>query len=112
NLLTNAAKYTELGGQIELTARLEAGRVLIRVRDNGMGIAPDLLPHVFEPFTEGDRTLGRSEGGLGIGLAMVRELVEVHEGSVTVDSSGPGQGRTFTVQFPAPLAESHRDQAP
>ena len=71
------------------------------MRDNGVGIAPELLPHIFDPFTQGDRTLARSEGGLGIGLTMVSKLVEMHGGSVAVNSRGPGLGSTFTVRLPA-----------
>src|SRR5262249_7430862 len=105
NLLTNASKYTESGGRIELAARREAGRVLIQVRDTGIGIAPELLPRVFDLFSQGDRTLARSEGGLGIGLTMVSKLVEMHGGTVRVDSSGPGRGSTFTVDLPALIEE-------
>ncbi len=100
NLLNNAAKYTEPGGRIDLDARLDGGYVRIRVCDNGVGIAPDLLPHIFDPFTQGDRSLARSEGGLGIGLTMVSKLVEMHGGTVTAESGGPGRGSTFTVRFP------------
>ena len=112
NLLTNAAKYTESGGRIELNACLERGHAIIRVRDNGVGIAPELLPRVFELFTQGDRSLARSEGGLGIGLTMVQKLVELHGGSVTADSGGPGQGSTFTVRLPAQVEESSTPTPP
>jgi PAS domain S-box-containing protein len=112
NLLTNAAKYTESGGRIELSARLERGHAIIRVRDNGIGIAPELLPRVFELFTQGDRSLARSEGGLGIGLTMVQKLVELHGGTVTADSGGPGQGTTFTVRLPAQVEESSTPTPP
>ena len=103
NLLTNAAKYTEAGGRISLTAWKVNGEVAIEVRDTGMGITPELLPHVFELFVQGDRTAARSEGGLGIGLTLVRKLVEMHEGTVTVASEGVGLGSTFTVRLPATL---------
>jgi PAS domain S-box-containing protein len=113
NLLTNAAKYTEPGGRIEMTARRQSGRVLIQIRDNGIGIAPELIPRVFELFSQGDRTLARSEGGLGIGLTMVAKLVEMHGGTVTVASEGPGRGSTFTVELPARVTESpSADAAP
>ncbi len=106
NLLTNAAKYTESGGRIELRAGLEQGHAIIRVRDTGVGIAPELLPRVFELFTQGDRSLARSEGGLGIGLTMVQKLVELHGGSVSAESGGPGRGSTFTVRLPAKVEEA------
>ncbi len=112
NLLTNAAKYTESGGCIELNAALEAGHAIIRVRDNGIGIAPELLPHVFDLFTQGDRSLARSEGGLGIGLTMVRKLVELHGGTVEADSEGPGRGSTFTVRLPARAEGASRPNPP
>jgi signal transduction histidine kinase/CheY-like chemotaxis protein len=111
NLLTNAAKYTEPGGRIELTARPEGGRVLIQVRDNGIGIAPELLPRVFDLFRQGDRTLARSEGGLGIGLTIVSKLVEMHGGTVMVASGGPGRGSTFSVDLPALVEESPTEAA-
>jgi PAS domain S-box-containing protein len=101
NLLTNAAKYTEEGGQIYLTAEWSAEQVLIRVRDTGMGIPQDLLPQVFDLFIQGDRSLARSEGGLGIGLTLVRRLVEMHGGFVEARSDGPGKGSEFLVRLPA-----------
>jgi PAS domain S-box-containing protein len=100
NLLNNAAKYTDEGGQISLTAEKLGHEVLIRVRDSGIGIAPDLLPKVFELFTQADQTLSRSRGGLGIGLTLVRSLVELHDGRVTAHSDGPGQGSEFLVRLP------------
>ena len=112
NLLNNAAKYTEPGGRIELNARLERGYAIIRVRDTGIGIAPELLPRIFELFTQGDRSLARSEGGLGIGLTMVQKLVELHGGTVTAESGGPGQGSTFTVRLPAHVAVSSTPSSP
>jgi signal transduction histidine kinase len=101
NLLHNAAKYTEEGGQIELTARGEGDDVVIRVRDNGGGISTQLLPHVFEPFTQEERALDRSQGGLGIGLALVKSLIELHGGTVQAFSAGPGKGSEFVLQLPA-----------
>ena len=103
NLLNNAAKYTDEGGEIALTAEPAGREVLIRVRDNGIGIATELLPHVFDMFTQADQTLSRSRGGLGIGLTLVRSLVEMHEGRVSVHSNGPGQGSVFTIRLPLPV---------
>jgi PAS domain S-box-containing protein len=100
NLLNNAAKYTEPGGRIEIIAGLEAGRAVVRVIDTGIGIGPELLPRVFELFTQGDRALSRAEGGLGIGLTMVQKIAEMHGGGVGVSSDGPGRGSMFTVWLP------------
>jgi len=101
NLLTNAAKYTEPGGSISMTAARDNGHVVIRVRDNGCGIRPEMLPHIFEMFVQGERTLDRSRGGLGLGLTIVRSLVELHGGTVTAHSEGAGKGTEFVVTFPA-----------
>jgi signal transduction histidine kinase len=100
NLLRNAAKYTEPGGRIEVEAAREDGQAVVRVRDNGVGIAPDLLPRVFDLFIQGDQTLDRSGGGLGIGLTLVRSLVEMHGGSVAAHSDGPGRGTEIVVRLP------------
>jgi signal transduction histidine kinase/DNA-binding response OmpR family regulator len=100
NLLNNAAKYTPEGGRIELNASVSQGQVKITVRDNGIGIDPDLLPRVFDLFTQGSRTLDRSLGGLGIGLTVVQRLVELHQGRVEVTSEGAGRGTQFTVHLP------------
>jgi signal transduction histidine kinase len=100
NLLNNAAKYTERGGRVTLTAAVEKNRVVVRIRDTGVGIPRDVLPRVFELFTQVDRTLNRSEGGLGVGLALVRRLVEMHGGTVSAQSEGPGKGAEFTVSLP------------
>jgi PAS domain S-box-containing protein len=100
NLLNNAAKYTEAGGQIWLTVRQEGERVAIAVRDTGMGIAPHHLPRVFDLFTQLDRHAGHAQGGLGIGLTLVKSLVEMHGGSIRAHSAGPGQGSEFTVRLP------------
>jgi signal transduction histidine kinase len=102
NLLNNAAKYTDEGGEISLSAEPAGCEVLIRVRDNGIGITPELLPHVFDMFTQADQTLSRSRGGLGIGLTLVRSLVEMHNGRVGVHSDGPDRGSEFTVRLPLP----------
>ncbi|HET9228433.1 MAG TPA: ATP-binding protein [Thermoanaerobaculia bacterium] len=101
NLLNNAAKYTDEGGHIRLEAVLEDGMAVIRVRDNGMGLPADLLPHIFDLFSQADRSLDRSQGGLGIGLTLVRRLVELHGGEVEARSDGPGQGSEFVVRLPA-----------
>jgi PAS domain S-box-containing protein len=105
NLLNNAAKYTEKGGQIWLTTDKEGEEAVLRVRDTGVGIAPEKLPQVFELFTQLNRSLDRSQGGLGIGLTLARRLVEMHGGSIRGRSDGPGQGSEFVVRLPA-LAET------
>ncbi|MDB4960130.1 MAG: Chemotaxis protein methyltransferase CheR [Myxococcales bacterium] len=101
NLLTNAAKYTERRGQIEIRASRVGKELVVVVRDNGMGIAPELLPNLFDLFVQGTRTIERSEGGLGLGLSIVRSLVQLHGGRVAVRSDGVGKGSEFEVRFPA-----------
>ncbi|HEY2156262.1 MAG TPA: response regulator [Isosphaeraceae bacterium] len=101
NLLTNAAKYTPDGGRIRLSARREGGEVVVEVEDSGVGIDPEMLPRIFDAFTQVEQTIDRSQGGLGIGLTLVRRLVEMHGGSVAARSGGPGRGSTFTVRLPA-----------
>ena len=100
NLLNNAAKYTETGGLIRMAVGREGTEAVIRVRDNGVGIAAALLPHIFELFTQVDGSLGRSYGGLGIGLALARNLVEMHEGRLQASSAGLGKGCEFTIKLP------------
>lgn len=100
NLLNNAAKYTPEGGRIDLTVEKRQREVVIGVRDTGMGIPAELLPKVFDLFTQVDRTLDRAEGGLGIGLTLVRRLTEMHGGTVEASSPGPGQGSEFVVRLP------------
>jgi PAS domain S-box-containing protein len=100
NLLTNAAKYTPEGGRIWLTAAKEGGESVLRVRDTGMGIPAEMLPKVFDLFTQAERTLDRAEGGLGIGLMLVRRLTEMHHGAVQAFSAGPGEGSEFVVRLP------------
>jgi PAS domain S-box-containing protein len=105
NLLNNAAKYTEPGGHIWLTAERHGSDVVVRVRDTGVGIPAEKLPHLFEMFFQVDRTLERSQSGLGIGLSLVRRLVELHGGSAEAHSEGKGKGSEFIVRLPV-LAES------
>jgi PAS domain S-box-containing protein len=100
NLLENAAKYTEKPSQIWLSVERDADEAVIRVRDTGIGIAPELLPRVFNLFVQADHSLDRTKGGLGIGLNVVKRIVEMHGGSVAVASGGPGQGSQFTVRLP------------
>jgi hypothetical protein len=100
NLLVNAAKYTDHGGHLLLAMREADGQVVIEVRDDGIGIAPDLLPHVFELFVQGYQGVERSRGGLGLGLTLVRTLVGMHHGFVEARSDGLGKGSTFTVRLP------------
>lgn len=100
NLLTNAARYTPVGGQIKLVGRTQDGSVEIAVYDNGKGISPEVLPQIFDLFFQGHRSADRAEGGLGIGLALVRNLVQLHGGTVTAFSEGLGKGSQFTVQLP------------
>jgi PAS domain S-box-containing protein len=100
NLLNNAAKYTEPGGRVELTARREGEDVVIVVSDNGLGIATDQIDRVFDLFSQATHSLGRSAGGLGIGLTLVRSLVELHGGTVVARSGGLGQGSEFEVRLP------------
>jgi PAS domain S-box-containing protein len=99
NLLTNAAKYTADGGTIAIAVQREGDEVVLRVRDSGVGIAPDLLPRIFDLFTQAERSLDRSQGGLGIGLCLVQRLVEMHDGKVEVDST-LGKGSEFVVHLP------------
>jgi PAS domain S-box-containing protein len=109
NLLTNAAKYSDQAGQIELIAEREGNEAVVRVRDTGFGIPPELLPRIFDLFVQADRSLARSQGGLGIGLTLVRRLVEMHGGSVSAASAGPDQGSEFVLRIPA-LSENSQDE--
>ena len=102
NLLTNAAKYTEPHGQIRLTAQCDGGELILRVSDTGIGIAAEMLPRIFEMFVQVKSVLDKSEGGLGIGLALARGLTELHGGSLEAQSAGLGSGSTFTLKLPLP----------
>jgi signal transduction histidine kinase/ActR/RegA family two-component response regulator len=115
NLLSNAAKFTPPGGQIRITTGREEGEAILRVEDTGSGIDAQLLPRIFDLFVQGAQPPDRERGGLGIGLTLVRRLVELHGGMVEASSAGPGQGSTFTLRLPAveaPMAETPREQAP
>jgi PAS domain S-box-containing protein len=113
NLLNNAAKYTERGGRIVLKSGREGDMAVVQVRDNGMGLSAAMLPRVFDLFAQEDRSLDRSQGGLGIGLTLVHSLVQHHGGSVTADSAGPGQGSEFVVRLPLlPVAAAPPPDSP
>lgn len=101
NLLANAARYTPAGGHIEVTVQREGGDAVIAVADDGIGIAPDVLPHVFDPFYRGARAAAQGQAGLGLGLALVAQLTKLHGGTVEARSAGAGQGSTFVVRLPA-----------
>jgi signal transduction histidine kinase len=100
NILANAAKYTPAGGEIRVETRAVDGAAVLTFQDNGIGISSELLPRVFDLFVQGERSLDRAQGGLGIGLALVRRLVEMHDGTVTATSPGPDAGSTFEVRLP------------
>ena len=104
NLLNNAAKYTSRGGQIWLTVERQGGELVVSVKDTGVGIPSEMLPKIFEMFAQVDRTLERSQGGLGIGLSLAKRLVEMHGGQIEARSDGPGQGSEFVVRLPAALS--------
>ena len=112
NLLNNAAKYTPSGGRIGLSVREEAGMAVIAVTDSGVGIPADALGSVFDMFKQVDRHMGRAQGGLGIGLSLVRRLVEMHGGTVTAASRGSGQGSTFEVRLPLLARGATQEPAP
>jgi CheY-like chemotaxis protein len=100
NLLNNAAKYTEPGGHVHLSAEREGPDVINRVRDSGIGILPEMLPRIFESFVQGDRSIDRAQGGLGIGLTLAKSLVEMHGGRIEAHSPGVGKGSEFVVRLP------------
>ena len=112
NLLSNAAKYTDPKGTIWLTVEKGGGEIVFRVRDTGIGVRRELLSPIFELFVQGDRTADRSEAGLGLGLTLSRRLVELHGGTLTAASEGPGLGSEFTVRLPLVEAEALDDQPP
>jgi len=112
NLLNNAAKYMPPGGDIRLTVEHATGGVVIHVADEGIGISAELLPHVFDLFLQGDAGIERSQGGLGVGLTLVKNLVEMHDGSVSARSDGPGLGSEFSVRLPALPSQSRRAATP
>ena len=104
NLLTNAVKYTNEGGRIAFDAAREGDEIVVQVQDTGIGIAAEALPRIFEPFAQVEASLDRSQGGLGIGLTLVKTLVEMHEGTVSARSEGPGTGSEFTVRLPVHIS--------
>ena len=112
NLIDNALKYTPAGGTIDIAIAPEGEDVVLTVRDSGVGIAPDLLPQVFDVFVQGAISIDRSQGGLGIGLSLVRRLVELHGGTVSATSGGPGSGSTFQIRLPRTEAATVQDKAP
>jgi CheY-like chemotaxis protein/anti-sigma regulatory factor (Ser/Thr protein kinase) len=112
NLVENALKYTQAGGEIEVVVERAGDQAQLRVRDNGQGIAPDLLPRVFEVFTQGEQSLDRAKGGMGLGLSLVRRLAELHGGTAEVESAGPGLGSEFRVRIPARPEAEHVKLAP
>lgn len=111
NLLTNSAKYTHEGGQLLLKTEVRNKHVLIQVTDNGIGMAPDLVSRAFDLFAQGERTSDRSSGGLGLGLALVKSLIELHHGTVACESPGVGKGSTFTVCLPRLFAVEQEENA-
>jgi PAS domain S-box-containing protein len=111
NLLHNAAKYTEPGGQIGLSAAREGAEIVLRVRDTGVGIEPELLRRIFDPFVQAERSLTRAQGGLGVGLTLVQRLVALHGGSVEAHSAGLGRGSEFVVRLPAVAQARQGDEA-
>jgi CheY-like chemotaxis protein/two-component sensor histidine kinase len=112
NLLNNAAKYTEIGGHIWLSLEREGNDAVFRVRDTGAGISLEMLPRVFELFTQADQALDRAQGGLGIGLTLVRRVIEMHGGNVRAESSGLGQGSEFILRLPVCQEEPVKEARP
>jgi signal transduction histidine kinase len=107
NLLNNAAKYTEPKGEIIISGAREADQIIIKVLDNGIGLTPEMIPHIFDIFTQANRSEQHVQGGLGIGLALVRGIVQMHGGTVEAHSPGPNQGSEFIVRLPIsqPIAQ-------
>jgi signal transduction histidine kinase/CheY-like chemotaxis protein len=115
NVLTNAAKYSDCGGHIRIETRREAAHAVIETSDDGVGLSPELLPRVFDLFVQGDRTLDRAQGGLGIGLSVVQRLIEMHGGEVRARSDGLGRGASFEIRLPrieAPVVEERDAERP
>ncbi|MGA2344192.1 MAG: ATP-binding protein, partial [Steroidobacteraceae bacterium] len=110
NLLTNAVKYTQPGGEIRVESSEDNGEAVLAVTDNGPGISADLLPQIFDLFVQSERTLDRAQGGLGIGLSLVKRLIEMHEGRVTASSPGPGRGSTFEIRLPLAKHEDEQER--
>jgi CheY-like chemotaxis protein len=110
NILNNAAKYTPPEGRISVRVSDEEGHAVVRVADTGVGIAPEMLPRIFDLFAQGDQSLAHTSGGLGVGLTLVHRLVELHGGRVAVHSDGPGRGSEFTIRLP--LSRSHPGAGP
>lgn len=111
NLLSNAVKFTSAGGRVEVRLRLEEATVRLSVQDDGVGIRPEFLPHVFQRFTQADSSTTRAHGGLGLGLAIVRSLVEMHGGNVSAYSEGLGKGSRFDVEFPLDVLRAGQSRA-
>ncbi len=112
SLLNNAARFTQVGGHIRIVAEHDDREIVVRVTDDGIGIVAQVLPHIFEMFVQGDASLERSRGGLGIGLTLVKQLVEMHDGSTVARSEGPGRGSEFTVRLPFQGGPAARGPAP
>ena len=111
NLLMNASKYTPENGQIEVRCEVHGSNVDVTVKDNGTGIKPDLLAHLFEPFVQGDQGIERSQGGLGLGLSLAQSIAELHAGSIRASSDGPDRGSEFTVRLPIASTEQVETRA-
>lgn len=107
NVLTNAAKYTDVGGEVRIQSRSDDGCVVVEIADNGVGISAELLPRIFDLFVQSDRTLDRAQGGLGIGLSVAKRLVEMHGGKISARSAGVGCGSTFEIRLPQVAAPAH-----
>jgi two-component system CheB/CheR fusion protein len=112
NLLGNAAKFTAPGGRVEVTVRREPASAAVSIRDTGVGIAPEVQEHLFEPFAQAPQTIARTRGGLGLGLATVKGLVELHGGTVALSSAGQGCGAEFTIRLPLTVAPAERRREP
>jgi CheY-like chemotaxis protein/anti-sigma regulatory factor (Ser/Thr protein kinase) len=112
NLLNNAAKYTDQNGHIEIDATETAAGIRVQIRDDGIGIPKEVQPHIFDLFAQVDSSMERAQGGLGIGLTLVKSLIEMHQGLISVFSAGKGTGTTFTVRLPSQLSRPETDAAP